>query len=164
MSSDKKEEIHKLVPTHLQHRGQTARHRRHASLDLLWMWLFIPRNFSTKCNFAKTFAPRRLTVVIRRISLKRKRQRSFRIHGEELVVTRSWRKIVLKRLFVSSRPVSGERDLMPPDRCGRGHGWAPPAAWTWVLWVLWKYWMYQWNHLGKIIIWNKQLNYLLWKW
>ena len=28
--------MHKLVPAHLQHRGQTARHRRHASLDLLW--------------------------------------------------------------------------------------------------------------------------------
>ena len=36
-----------------------------------------------------SFVPRRLTVVMSKMSLKRKRQRSFLIQGEELVVTRS---------------------------------------------------------------------------
>ena len=39
-----------------------------------------------------SFVPRRLTVVINKMSLKRKRHRSFLIHGEELVVTRSCRR------------------------------------------------------------------------
>ena len=39
-----------------------------------------------------SFVPRRLTVVINKMSLKRKRQRSFLIQGEELVVTRSCRR------------------------------------------------------------------------
>ena len=36
-----------------------------------------------------SFVPLRLTVVISKMSLKRKRHRSFLIQGEELVVTRS---------------------------------------------------------------------------